>query len=106
MEIPEGFEQYYPEDYVWMLLWTIYGLKQATVAFWKQLIMALASMKYARGKADPCMYFDWNVNGLIVWISWVDDCLVCGKETGVLTAKKQMTDRFECDEIGNMEDYV
>jgi hypothetical protein len=45
MEIPEGFEQYYPTNYIWMLLRTIYGLKQAAVA-WKQLILAFASMNY------------------------------------------------------------
>jgi hypothetical protein len=41
MEIPEGFEQYYPAEFIWLLLRTIYGLKQAAVAFWKQLILAL-----------------------------------------------------------------
>jgi hypothetical protein len=106
MEIPEGFQMYYPMGMVLLLLKTIYGLKQAAVAFWKQLIMAFASMNYVRSKADPCLYFSWTKDGLIVWISWVDDCLVCGQEAGVLTAKKQMTDRFECDEIGNMDEYV
>jgi hypothetical protein len=36
----------------------------------------------------------------------VDDCLVCEKETGVKIAKKQMMDWFDCDEIGNMDEYV
>jgi hypothetical protein len=68
--------------------------------------MAFASMDYRRSKADPCLYFDWNGNGLVVWISWVDDCLVCGKTPGVKIAKKQMIERFDCDEIGNMDEYV
>jgi hypothetical protein len=68
--------------------------------------MAFASMNYVRSKANPCLYFDWNVDGLVVWISWVDDCLVCGKQSGVLVAKKQMMDGFNCDEIGNMDEYV
>ncbi len=106
MEIPEGFEQYYPEDYVWMLLRTIYGLKQAAVAFWRQLILAFASMNYHRSKADPCLYFDWTKEGLIVWISWVDDCLVAGAKKGVLFAKGQMTERFDCEELGEVDEYV
>jgi hypothetical protein len=105
MEVPEGFQQYYPMGMVLLLLKTLYGLKQAVVAFWKQLIKAFASIKYARSKADSCLYFSWTINGLIVWISWVDDCLVCGKETGALLAKKQMMDRSDCDEIGNMDEY-
>ncbi len=106
MEIPQGFERFYGKNSVLLLLKTIYGLKQAAVAFWKQLIMAFASMDYRRSKADPCLYFDWNVNGLVVWISWVDDCLVCGKTPGVKIAKMQMMERFDCDEIGNMDEYV
>jgi hypothetical protein len=106
MEIPEGFEQYYPAGFIWMLLQTIYGLKQAVVAFRKQLILAFASMNYRRSKADPCQYFDWTIYGLIVWISWVDDCLVAGKKKGVLIAKGQMTVQFNCDEIGEVDKYV
>jgi hypothetical protein len=99
MEVPEGFEKYYPVGFVLLLLKTIYGLKQAAIAFWKQLIMAFASMNFVRSKADPCLYFAYAVNGLVVWISCMNDCLVCGKETGVKIAKKQMMDRFDCDEI-------
>jgi hypothetical protein len=99
MEVPEGFT-------VLLLLKTLYVLKQAAVAFWKQFIMAFGSTKYARSKADLCLYFSWTVNGLIIWISWVDDCLVCGKETGVLLAKKHVMDTFDCNEIGNRDEYV
>jgi hypothetical protein len=106
MDVPEGFKQYYPVGMVLLLLKTLYGLKQAAVAFWKQLILAFSSMNYARSKADPCLYFAWTLHGLIIWISWVDDCLVCGKEPGVMKAKGQMMDRFDCDEVGNMEEYV
>jgi hypothetical protein len=106
MEIPEGFEQYYPAGFIWLLLRTIYGLKQAAVAFWKQLILAFASMNYCRSKADPCLYFDWKIDGLVVWISWVDDCLVAGKKKGVLIVKGQMTARFDCEEIGEVDEYV
>jgi hypothetical protein len=106
MEIPEGFEQYYPAHYIWMLLRTIYGLKQVAVAFWKQLILKFASMNYRRSKADPCLYFDWMIDGLIVWISsWVDDCLVASKKPGVLIAKGQMTAGFNCEEIGEVDEY-
>jgi hypothetical protein len=108
MDVPEGFKKYYPVGVRLLLLKMMYGLKQAAVAFWKQLIMAFASMNYARSKADPCLYFAWMLHGLIVWIFWADDCLACGKEKGVTIAKKQMMDRFDCksNEVGNMDEYV
>jgi hypothetical protein len=88
-----------------MLLRTIYGLKQAAVTFWKQLILAFASINYRRSKADPCLFFDWTIDGLIVWISWVNDCLVAGKKLRVLIAKGQMTARFDCEATSEVDEH-
>jgi hypothetical protein len=77
MEVPEGFAKYYhPMHYVLLLLQTIYGLvKQSAMAFWKKLLMAFHDMKFARSKADPCLYYSWTPKGLTLWISWIYDCL-------------------------------
>jgi hypothetical protein len=48
MEVPEGSKKYYPLGWALLLLKTIYGLKQAVVAFWKQLIKASWSSFAAR----------------------------------------------------------
>ena len=99
MKIPQGFERFYSENAVRLLLKTIYGLKQAALAFWR-------SMQYGRSKADPCLYFKWTELGLILWLSWVDDCLVAGKEQGVLKAKASMMKLFDCDDVGPLKEYV
>jgi Reverse transcriptase (RNA-dependent DNA polymerase) len=72
MEVPQGFEKYYPKNRVLLLLKTLYGTKQATKAFWLKLLEALHGMGYERIKADPCLYFDYTVGGLVIWLSWVD----------------------------------
>jgi hypothetical protein len=87
-------------------LQTLYGLKQAAMAFWRKLLEAFKSMNFTRSKADPCLYFDWTINGLVLWLSWIDDCLVVGNKEGVKIGKQQMIDRFDCDIIGNMDEYV
>ena len=69
MEVPEGFEKFYPVGCLLLLLQTIYGLKQAAFAFWVQLLKALRKMKFDRLKADPCLYFKWTAIGLTLWIS-------------------------------------
>jgi hypothetical protein len=46
------------------------------------------------------------MRGLIIWLSWIDDCLVSGNEEGVLDAKEQMKARFDCDDIGEITEYV
>ena len=60
----------------------LYGLKQAALAFWSELLKALRHMKYERSKADPCLYYKWKESGIQLWISWVDDCLTAGKKKG------------------------
>jgi hypothetical protein len=106
MEIPQGFERFYGKNSVLLLLKTIYGLKQAALAFWRELLKAFRHMKYGRSKADPCLYFRWTAFGLILWLSWVDDCLVGGKDEGVKKAKAHMMDLFDCDDVGELKEYV
>jgi Reverse transcriptase (RNA-dependent DNA polymerase) len=106
MEVPQGFERFYPSNCVLLLLKTLYGTKQAAKAFWLKLLEAFKSMNYARSKADPCLYFAWTMFGLVIWLSWVDDCLVCGTSDGVRVAKRQMQARFDCDEVGELKEYI
>lgn len=107
MKVPEGFEKWYdPRLYLLFLLQTIYGLRQSAMAFWKILKMVFKAMKFDRSKADPCLYYQWTVYGLVLWISWIDDCFVVGPAQGVKEAKIALMERFDCDEVGNMDEYV
>jgi hypothetical protein len=44
--------------------------------------------------------------GLVAWISWIDDCLVAGDTIAVETAKEKMKSRFDCDDLGELNEYV
>jgi hypothetical protein len=44
--------------------------------------------------------------GMLLWITWVDDCVVLGEATGVTAAKKKMKARFDCDDLGELTEYV
>ena len=56
-EIPDGFhEEYNPQYWLWLLLKTCYGLKQASYEFWSQLLSAMRNMAFKRSNADPCLY--------------------------------------------------
>ena len=46
------------------------------------------------------------MSGLIVWLTWIDDCLIAGDKKGVKAAKEQMKQRFECDDVGSLTEYV
>ena len=61
---PRGFEQWYPPDIVLLLLKTIYGTKQAAMAFWREMNRAMKDMDFARSTVDPCVFFQsWNDAG-------------------------------------------
>ena len=63
-------------------------------------------MTFDHSKANLCLFFKWTKDGLILWVTWVDDCLVCGRNDGVLVAKKQLMERFDCDEIHELMEYI
>ena len=44
MEVSQGFEKHYPGNVVLRLLKTIYGLKQAAMAFWRMLLRCIQDM--------------------------------------------------------------
>jgi predicted nucleic acid-binding Zn finger protein len=57
MKILQEFKEYYKEGKGLQLLRTIYGLKQAAVAFWHKVISAFEYMGYKRSTANPCLYY-------------------------------------------------
>jgi hypothetical protein len=53
------------------------------MAFWRELVKAFADMSFKRSAADPFLYYCWKMYGLVVWLSWIDDCLVDGYKRAV-----------------------
>jgi hypothetical protein len=81
-------------------------MKQVAKAFWLKLLEALRGMNYMRSKANACLYYLWNNNGLVIWLSWVDDCLICGEKEDILYAKEEMKKQFDYDEVGELKEYA
>jgi hypothetical protein len=74
--------------------------------FGRELAKALTDMNLKRSAADPRLYYCWTMYGLVVSLSWIDDCLVAGDKRAVEAAKEQMKSRFECDVLGELNEYV
>ena len=107
MEVPQGFEKHYPEGTVLLLNKTIYGLKQAAKQYWKEAVRCFISMGYKQSKADPCLYYKWVKEGIMIWLSWVDDFHAIGPNKRIVMAEKQaLFERFECDDVGDVVEYV
>ena len=63
-------------------------------------------MDCKRSNANPCMYLKWSARGLLVWLPWIDDCMVWGDKEQVMIEKKMFMDQFECEDIGDVDEYV
>jgi hypothetical protein len=60
IKVPRGFEKFYPDDVVLKLKKCIYGLKQAAMAFRRQLFLCMKNMGMMQSTADPCFYHKWG----------------------------------------------
>ena len=63
------------------------GQKLAARTFWQALTAALKDMGCLQSPADPCLYFSWTMTGLVIWLKWIDDCLIAVNEKGAKAAK-------------------
>jgi hypothetical protein len=106
MKVTRGFEKFYPEDIVLKLKKCIYGLKQAAMVFWRQLLLCMKSMKMLQSTADCCLYYQWSEYGLVLIVSWIYDNLIIGSKKAVEKAKKELMQRFDYKDSGDLEEYV
>jgi hypothetical protein len=106
MKVPRGFEKFYPDDVANKLKKCTYGLKQAAMAFWCQLLLCMKSVVMVCSIADPCLYYKRGEGGLVLIVSWINDNLIIGSKQAVEKAKKNLMERFDCKECGDLEEYV
>jgi hypothetical protein len=106
IEIPEGFEEFYAEDEVLLLLVPIYGLRQAAMSYYAEANDGFKDMGYHRSTVDPCLFFKWTMFGLTLFTIWVDDNLAAARKEGLQFVKNSFMSRFDVDDVGNMDEYV
>ncbi len=106
MAIPRGFEKHFPADSVILLLKCLFGLKQTTRAFWRQLLQAAKKMGLTHSSADPCLYYKWNNGRLVMMLLWIDDNAIVGYKKEVLNLKQDLMKHFDCDDCGKIDKYI
>jgi hypothetical protein len=85
---------------------TVYRLKQAALALWKELLQAFKKIGFRRSASDLCLYIKNTSNGLVIWISWVDDCLLLDHQEDVSKNNKIMNSYFEWNNIDELKEYI
>ncbi len=106
MKVPCGFEKFYPDDVVLKLMKCIYGLKQAAMAFWHQLLLCMKSMGMTQSTTDPCLYHKWEEEGLVLIVLGIVNNLIIGSKKEVEKTNKGIMERFDCKDCGDIEEYM
>jgi hypothetical protein len=106
MKVPHGFEKFYPDDVVFKLKKCIYGLQQAAMAFWHQLLLCMKSMEMTWSTTDPCLYRKLGEVDLVLIVLWIDNNLIIGSNKAVEKTKKDIMERFDCYDCGDIEEYL
>ncbi len=106
IKIPLGFEEFYDRDTVLLLKKTLYGLKQAAMAFYRKLLAATANIGLKPSTADLCLYYKWVEGRLVIMISWINDNMILGPSYLVMQIKNDLMKQFECDDCGHLKEYV
>ena len=73
MEQPPGFECPGKEDWVWHLLKSIYGMKQASCIWNKTFNSAILGWNFIRLSCEWCVYMRRSPTGTIIFSVYVDD---------------------------------
>jgi hypothetical protein len=100
MEQPEGFKVKGQEGKVLCLKRTIYGLKQAALAWWKALDKSMDELGFTCLRSDSGVFV--NKDQSVIIIVYVDDILFLGADKKkLLKTKEQFMKQWECRDLGN-----
>jgi hypothetical protein len=105
MQQPEGFVTKGSEKKVLRLKRAIYGLKQAALAWWKELEASMKRLGFTRLFADAGIFRHNKFK--VVAIAYVDDCLFLGADLNiVMKVKNQFMQIWECRDLGEAKEFL
>jgi hypothetical protein len=108
MEQPEGFKVKGQEGKVLRLRRAIYGLKQAALAWWKELDQSVKQLGFKRLYADAGLFVCRHADGtMLIMLAYVDDILFIGPNKSLLASKKALfMERWECRDLGDCKEFL
>ena len=97
MDVPDGWKEYAEdvdesEDCV-ELLKTIYGISQASRAFYKFISRILRDIGFEGGDVDPCLMQWKSPHGIVMVGIYVDDLLCVGKAGALELLEEKLIER-------------
>ena len=107
MKQPEGFEIKGKEHYVCKLQKAMYGLKQASRAWYEKISEVLLNrLGFNRSEHEPCVFVR-NKRSLMIIALYVDDLLIFSNdEAERKNVKKVLSSEFEMKDLGDVRKVI
>ena len=107
MEQPEGFKIKGQENKVLQLHHVLYGLKQAALAWWKELATSMKKLGFRHLNSDAGLFIFNSGNDFFIAVIYVDDAMFFGKNLPLVIKKKQeFMDKWECRDLGEAKEFL
>ena len=107
MEQPKGFKVKGQETKVLRLHRALYGLRQAALAWWKELAASMKRLGFQHLSSDAGIFICKEKDDLVVAIVYVDDAMFFGKNLEWVRQKKQIfMDTWECHDLGEAQEFL
>jgi len=108
MEQPKGFKIHGQEQKVLRLRRAIYGLKQAALAWWKELLASMHKIGFEHSQSDVGIFIHKAKNRDIVFaMIYIDDSGFMGNNaTLVKEKKKAFMGIWECHDLGKLKEFL
>jgi len=108
MEQPEGFKIKGQERKVLRLRRAIYGLKQASLVWWRELANSLKDLGFKRLYSDAGIFICRHSNGTYaIVVAYVDDILFVGPTQSFIESKKKLfMTKWECRDLGDCKEFL
>jgi hypothetical protein len=101
MEQPAGFEIPGKEDWVFHLMKSIYGMKQASRVWNITFNGAVVSWGFHRLSCEWCVYYRTSPTGTVIFSVHVDDIFAAASSTSELESfKAQLQSKWEISDLG------
>lgn len=107
MSQPLGFEDYDHSDYVCHLHKSLYGLKQATHAWFHRLPQFLLQLGFVASKTDPSLFILRMISHVLYVLIYVDDILVTSSNSSQVSLLfLQLATEFSIKDLGDLHFFL
>jgi hypothetical protein len=106
IEQTKGFEVEYRKTHVFMLKKALYGLRQSPRAWYRRIGSFLTSLGFTKSKVDSNLYFKVMNDESVIFLLYVDELFLTGKENLITNCKNKLAAEFEMKYLGLMHYFL